>query len=153
MNENEKAVVCTAVNAPWLFKNHMGIVILRLGVGIMMLTHGIPKLMLLLEGKGADWLNPLGIGPTLSLALSCFAELGCSCAIIVGFLTRLASLVLIINFWVIVFVVDAAAPWNNMELAVLYLIIYASLLCSGAGHYSIDHLLRRKCCCKLPDAP
>ena len=46
-----------------------GVLLLRLGVGAMMLVHGIPKLNMLLSGNWAMFEDPLGIGAFLSLLL------------------------------------------------------------------------------------
>lgn len=74
-----------------------GILLLRLGVGAMMLVHGIPKLNMLLSGNWAMFEDPLGIGSFLSLLLCVSAEVGCSVLLFFGFLTRLSSLILIIT--------------------------------------------------------
>ncbi len=152
VTNEEKGLACALINAPWMHRNHFGIVFLRLAVGGMMLVHGYPKLLMLLAGDGPLWMDPLGIGGTASLALCCFAEFFCSLAIIFGLLTRLSSLVLAINFWVIVFMVDANATWAQSELPTLYLVCFLTLLCTGGGRYSIDHLIRRRLGCALCDA-
>ncbi len=135
---------CSPLLAPWAYQYHIGLLFLRVCVSILMLTHGIPKLLLLLQGQGAVWMNPLGIGSTLSLALCVFAECLCSVAIMLGFLTRLAALVLVFNFWVVVFVFDRSATWSQVELPLLYLICYGTLLCTGGGVFSLDCLISRK---------
>lgn len=147
-----REIGCMLVRAPWMRKNHLGIPLLRLCVGAMMLTHGFPKLLMLLQGRGAEWLDPLGMGSTFSLILCIFAEFVCSIAIILGFMTRLAALVLAFNFWVVVFVVDNQAPWAQTELALLYLVCFATLVCTGAGRYSLDRLLFRHCGCAAKEA-
>lgn len=109
-----------------------------------MLGHGAPKLVLLLRGGGSEWLDPLGIGATLSLGLCVFAEFFCSLALIVGLFTRAAALILLINFWVVVFVVHMQSGGAQAELGMLYLVCYGTLMCTGAGPYSLDALLRRR---------
>ncbi len=153
VTEGEKEVACALINAPWIYRNHMGIAFLRICVGAMMLTHGWPKLLMLLHGEGAGWMDPIGIGGTLSLALCCFAEFFCSLAIIAGLLTRLASLVLVLNFWVVVFFVHPRAPWAQVELPVLYLICFITLVCTGSGRFGIDHFVRRALGCRCEEAP
>ncbi len=153
VTEGEKAVACALINAPWIYRNHMGIAFLRICVGAMMLTHGWPKLLMLLHGEGAGWMDPIGIGGTFSLALCCFAEFFCSLAIIAGLLTRLASLVLVLNFWVVVFFAMPGAAWAQVELPVLYLVCFLTLVCTGSGRFGIDHLVRRKLGCSYREAP
>ncbi len=153
VTEGEKEVACALINAPWIYRNHMGIAFLRICVGALMLTHGYPKLLMLLQGEGAGWMDPLGIGGTLSLALCCFAEFFCSLAIIAGLLTRLASLVLVLNFWVVVFFANKEASWAQTELPALYLVCFITLVCTGSGRFGIDHLVRRKLGCQYREAP
>lgn len=140
----EKETVCAMLRAPWLSNNHFGVALLRIGVSVMMLVHGIPKLMMLIHGQGEAWLNPIGIGPTLSLFLATFAEFFCSLLLLVGFMTRLAAFVLFVNFCVIVFAFDAGVPWTVAELPTLYLLIYGVLVLAGAGRLSVDHMLGRR---------
>ncbi len=153
VTEGERSVACALINAPWIYRNHMGIAFLRICVGAMMLTHGWPKMLMLLRGEGATWMDPIGIGGTLSLVLCCFAEFWCSLAIIAGLLTRLASLVLVLNFWVVIFFAQRGAPWPQVELPVLYLVCFLTLVCTGSGRFGIDHLVRRKLGCSHEEAP
>ena len=132
------------IQAPWLRSSSIGLLILRVGVAAMMLCHGFPKLLMLLQGHGAQWMDPLGLGSTLSLILCCFAEVCCSLAIILGFFTRLASLVLIINFWVIIFIYGGGSVWPQSELPLLYLICFLTLMLTGGGSISLDHLIRHR---------
>ncbi len=142
-NYSEKSCsACKLLSVPWPDTTQLGLLVLRLGVGALMFVHGKEKLSMLLDGQGSQWLDPLGIGATLSLFLAMFAELFCSILLMAGFLTRLAALVLIINFSVIVFVFDPRTPWNaSYELGVVYLVAYAALFLTGAGKISVDHYL------------
>lgn len=105
--------------------------ILRVGVAGMMLCHGWPKLLLLVQGRGGEWMDPLGWGAELSLALCVFAEFFCSLALLVGLMTRLAALVLVVNFWVVIFVYGEQSSWAQNELPLLYLLCFVSLVCLG----------------------
>ena len=49
---------------------HIGLLLLRLGFSGLMLTHGIPKLMNLVQGN-LDFADPLGIGAVPSLIIDC----------------------------------------------------------------------------------
>ena len=46
-----------------------GILVLRVGVALMTLSHGWPKLQLLLASRGGEWMDPLGWGAAVSLGL------------------------------------------------------------------------------------
>lgn len=122
----------------------VGIALLRVGVAGMMLSHGWPKLLLLVQGHGGEWMNPLGLGSTVSLALCVFAEFFCSLALLAGVFTRFAALVLALNFWVVVFVYGEQSSWTQNELPLLYLLCFVALVCTGAGSLSVDHLLAHR---------
>jgi len=68
------------------------------------------------------------------------AEVGCSILLILGLWTRLALIPLAITMIVALFVVHGADPWKVKELAAMYLLVYATLLLTGAGQFSLDHL-------------
>lgn len=112
----------------------------RIGVGIMMLTHGIPKLEKLFADEPIIFKSVLGMSPALSLGLAVFSEVICSILILIGFKTRLATIPLIITMLVVVFVVHISDPFAKMEKALLYLLLYIVLLFGGSGKHSVDGL-------------
>lgn len=121
------------------------LLLLRLGVSGLMLTHGIPKLIRLFGSGPIQFGDPIGIGVEASLTLTVFSEVICSVLILVGLGTRLASIPLIITMAVAFFIVHAAHAFERKELALFYLIVYIVLLLTGSGKYSLDHyFLKRK---------
>ncbi len=117
------------------------LLLLRVCTAAFLLTHGIPKLNSLLEGGEIKFADPIGLGPEMSLILVVFAEAFCSALIMIGLGTRLASIPLIINMMVIVFIVHLHDPFSRKELPLFYLIIFISLFVLGSGKYSFDHLI------------
>ena len=115
----------------------LGLLILRVAVCAMMLTHGMHKLLNFSEIS--PHFNPIGLGVPLSLALVVFAEVFCAIAVLLGFLTRLAVIPLIITMCVAVHF-HAGQPFAAKELALLYLAFYTAILITGPGCYSIDQL-------------
>ena len=122
---------------------HIALLIARVGTAVLMLTHGLPKLGMLLSGEPVQFADPFGLGPTVSLALTTFAEVICSLFILVGLATRLAVIPLIINMLTALIHVHAADPFSKMELPLFFLIIFIALLFAGSGKYSVDYLLQR----------
>lgn len=116
---------------------------LRLGVGISMLTHGVPKLMSF-GSLHNSFPDPIGMGSTLSLIMAIGAEVGCSVLLIFGLLTRFAVLPLIFTMCMAFFVVHGGDPYSTRELAALYAIIYLAILAMGSGKISLDYLIVRK---------
>lgn len=119
--------------------NALGLLLLRVGIGgALLVNHGWGKLIHF-GAMSNVFANPIGVGPTLSLALSTFAEFFCSAAIVVGFATRWASIPLLINFFVILFIVHAGQP-GKREFPFLFFVSFATILLAGPGRYSWDAL-------------
>lgn len=123
---------------------HTALLLMRIVVGVFMLTHGLKKYMMLFSGEIIQFPDPIGVSPTTSLVLAVFAEVVCSALIFIGLGTRLVVLPLIFTMFVIVFIVHAPDGFGSQELPALYLLIYLVLLITGSGKYSIDHLISRK---------
>ena len=121
----------------------IAILMVRIVIAVLMLTHGIPKLSTLLSGD-VQFPSLFGLSATGSIALAVFAEVCCSLLILVGFGTRLATIPLIITMLVAVLYIHAPDPFAKRELGLLYLLPYAALLISGSGKFSIDYLLHLK---------
>ena len=116
---------------------------LRIFVGVGMLTHGFPNLMMLLSGK-IEFINFFGIGEKTSLILAVFAEVLCSLFVLMGLFTRFTVFPLIITMLVAVFVVHNNDPFAKQEMALLYLFHYLLIFVAGPGSISIDRMINRK---------
>ena len=114
--------------------------VLRLGLGVLMLMHGYDKLVHFAKYQN-EFMNFLGIGKTMSLALVVFAEFFCSVFLILGLFTRLATIPLIIVASVIVFKVFHGDVFGDGEQGALYLIGYIVLLLLGPGRASMDSMI------------
>ena len=123
---------------------HAALLLTRLGIAALMLTHGIPKMAMLFSGEPLQFPAMFGMSPELSLGLAVFAEVFCSILLLVGFATRLAVLPLIVTMLIALIFVHAADPFAKQEPAIYYLLVYLTLLFSGAGKYSVDYLLQAK---------
>jgi putative oxidoreductase len=139
----------------------IGLLILRLGIGGYLATHGWGKLQMVLAGDLDQFGDPIGLGPSTSLLLVTFAEFGCALLLVVGLATRLAAVPIVIAMAVAAFVAHAADPWTagrgyelymagtakswaSKEPALLYLVSFLALVFTGAGRYSLDALIRRR---------
>lgn len=122
----------------------LGILLFRVGISALMLSHGYGKLLQFFSGKEIVFVDPIGIGDTASLALAVFSEFICSILIILGLGTRIAAIPLIITMAVAVFIVHAPDPMMNKELPLLYLLGYVLLMLTGSGKYSLDHYFLKK---------
>lgn len=121
-----------------------GILIVRIAISILMLMHGMPKLMKFFADEPVAFANLLGLGPNLSLALAVFAEVFCSVLLLLGFATRPALIPLIITMAVAVFHIHSSDPFAIKEKAIIFLLIYIFLFFTGSGKYSLDRMLTKK---------
>ncbi|MBG44013.1 MAG: DoxX family protein [Aequorivita sp.] len=116
---------------------NLGLLLMRVGFGALMLTHGIPKLLKMLSGD-FSFGDPIGIGETATLILAVLCEVLFPLLVIIGFKTRLSAIPVIITMAVAAFIVHAADPFGTKEMAILYLIGFTAIALLGAGKYSID---------------
>ena len=116
------------------------LLLLRLTLGGLMIPHGVQKLMRF-AAKSSTFSDPFGIGSPTSMALTIFAELFCAAFIVVGLMTRLASIPLIIAMSVAVFYSRHGKIFGEGEHAALYLGGFIALLFAGPGKYSMDKLI------------
>src|SRR4051794_7024668 len=109
-------------------KTNIALLIARVGIAALMLTHGVPKLIMLLSGVPIQFPPVMGMSAELSLGLAVFAEVFCSAFILAGFATRLVVLPLIITMLVAVLLIHSADPIAVKEPALHYLLTYIVLL-------------------------
>ncbi len=136
-----KKIIRTTYNPKLI---NWALLFIRLCIGAFMLVHGWPKLMKLCSNQEIDFADPIGIGVRMSLLLTVFAEVICSVLLMIGLATRLAVIPLIITMLVAALIVHAGDPFNKVELSLHYLLIYALLLITGSGKYSIDQWLHTR---------
>lgn len=139
----------------------LGLLILRLGIGGYMLTHGWGKLQMLLAGNFEQMGDPIGLGPVASLVLITFAEFACAILVMIGLATRPAAAVIAFAMAVAAFVAHAADPWTmqrafeifaagesqfpvSKQPALTFLVVFLSLVFTGAGEWSLDALWARR---------
>ena len=126
----------------YTFTHHFFLLLTRISVALLMLTHGVPKLDKLLEGGDIQFADPIGLGPTLSLILVVFSEVVCSILIAVGYKSRLATIPLIITMLVAAFITHVNDGIFKQEKALLYILVYTMIILTGSGRFSVDNLLK-----------
>src|SRR5262245_38061104 len=136
----------------------IGLLVLRVGFGLFMASHGWGKLQMLLAGDSEQFADPIGVGKWLSLLLAVFAEFVCAILIVIGLGTRLAVIQMIVTMAVAAFMVHANDPltmeaaakqfgagdaphWGSKEPALLFLFPFVTLFFTGAGKLSMDGLI------------
>lgn len=122
---------------------NLALLVIRLGAGGMILTHGIPKIGRLLGEGPVKFADPFGLGPEISLALAIFAEVICAGLIILGFKTRLATIPLMCTMLTAAFYAHWNDPFGKKELPLLFFLVFLSILILGGGKYALDSLKKR----------
>lgn len=121
-----------------------GLLILRVGIGLMMLTHGLPKMEKLFSGDPVQFASVFGLSPVISLGLAVFAEVFCAFLIVFGLATRLSAIPLMITMLVAVLSIHGNDPFAQKEMAALYLVGFSAVLLAGPGRFSLDYLVSKR---------
>lgn len=122
----------------------LGLLVLRVGIGVVFILHGLPKLL----GGVETWTQ---IGSTMSLMgvnfapafwgfMAASAEAVGGFFIIIGLLHRPVALMLVFTMIVALFMhMSAGDPFGVYSNALKALIVFIALLITGPGKYSIDY--------------
>lgn len=121
---------------------NVALLLLRLAFAGLMIPHGYSKLVRF-GGMREKFMNFLGMGGTLSLSLTVFAEFFCAIFVLLGLFTRLTLLPLIIAMAVAVFKAHNAEIFGDGGEATLFLAAYMALFLAGPGKFSIDGAMGR----------
>lgn len=127
-----------------------GLLVLRVGLGLLMAGHGWGKLQMLMQRQFEQFGDPIGLGKHASLILAVFGEFVCPLLVIAGLFTRFAAVPVVITMAVAAFVVHANDPLmmtgagGSKEPALLFLIPFLTLIFTGGGRFSLDALIRRR---------
>ncbi|MFT5111269.1 MAG: putative oxidoreductase [Parasphingorhabdus sp.] len=122
----------------------LGKLILRLTIGVLVLLHGIPKLMnpASLDGIG-KMLAPYGLPMEAAFAVY-LGEIVAPVLIIIGLLTRLGGLIIAVNMAVAIFLVHMGSlmVFNQfggwaIELEAVYLLGGLAILFMGSGKFAV----------------
>jgi len=116
---------------------NLGLAFLRVSSAALIMTHGIPKFQKLLSGD-FEFGDPLGLGGAPSLFLAIIGEFVCPILVIIGFKTRWAAVPTAITMAVAAFIVHGADPFGVKEKALLFLVLFVTIMLLGPGKYSID---------------
>jgi putative oxidoreductase len=123
--------------------SNTGKLILRLAIGILLLLHGISKLI-----GGIDWLVGMLEGKGLPGVLAYGVYIGEVIApilLIIGFKTRIAAIIVAINMFVAIitahatqiFTMGESGGWA-IELPMLFLLGAIAIYFLGAGRYALS---------------
>jgi putative oxidoreductase len=119
---------------------NLGMLVLRLGIGILLASHGFDKLTHFATME-PHFMNFMGLGKTVSLSLAIFAEVFCSVFLILGLLTRLSCIPILILLSVVLLKVTHGNIFGDGQLPALYFAATLAVLFCGPGQISVDGMI------------
>ena len=119
------------------FLLHLGLLILRLGFSLGLMTHGYGKFLNVVN-RNFKFSDPIGIGISPSLILASFGEFIAPIFIIVGWKTRLFSIFPAFTMLVAFTIAHDGDPFSRKEKSLMYLIAFIAIYFTGPGKYSVD---------------
>jgi len=123
-----------------------GLLLLRIGLGLMLLYHGTPKIFGGIEtwtklGAATNFVG-IGFAPAFFGFMAAIAEFGGGVLLILGFLVRPACAFLVINMTVAAALkFGTGAGLAGASQAIELGIVFLSLILIGPGKYSVDEKL------------
>lgn len=136
--------ILSTLSVDWKISRDIGLLIFRLVFGLVLFYgHGFEKLSVILSGNEIHFMDPIGIGESTSYHMAAFAEGICALLVILGLFTRVATLILSINF-IVIFIFHAFIAGDGfavLELRFLYLFAFIGLTLTGPGRLSLDYLI------------
>lgn len=129
----------------------LGLLIVRLVVGLLFVGHGAQKLFGWFGGYGpkgtGGWLESIGVKPGVAMAVVAgLMELVGGLLFAAGLLTPLAAVIIVLTMLVAIVKVHGPnglwATANGYEYNLVLIAIAIGIALIGAGDYSLDALIR-----------
>ncbi|WP_163150448.1 DoxX family protein [Anoxybacillus sp. MB8] len=130
---------------------HIGILLIRLAVGLTFMGHGAQKLFGWFGGYGlkgtGGWLESIGLKPGVTMALIAgLAEFVGGLLFALGLFTPFAALLIAATMFVAIVKVHAPNGFwitqNGFEYNLILIVVVIGVALIGAGDYSIDALIK-----------
>lgn len=123
----------------------VGILWMRLMMGILIANHGYAKIFGGMMGRFTEGVDKMGFPfPGLFAWAAALSEFLGGIFIALGLCTRAASFFVCVTMGVAAFIAHAADPFQKKELALLFGIFASGFIFTGAGTYSLDTVVRKR---------
>ena len=116
---------------------HIGLLLLRVGFSIGLMTHGYGKFLRVWDGN-FKFGDPIWIGSAPSLILAAFGEFIAPIFILIGWKTKLFSIFPAFTMLVAFLIAHDGDPFSKKEKSFLFLVAYIVIYLTGPGKYALD---------------
>lgn len=116
---------------------HIGLLLLRVGFSIGLMTHGYGKFLRVWDGN-FKFGDPIGIGSAPSLILAAFGEFIAPIFILIGWKTKLFSIFPAFTMLVAFLIAHDGDPFSKKEKSFLFLVAFIVIYLTGPGKYALD---------------
>ncbi|PKK89009.1 MAG: DoxX family protein [Candidatus Wallbacteria bacterium HGW-Wallbacteria-1] len=145
MSDSEKGSCLRKILFGGCERNDIGLLLLRIFVGVAFMIHGWPKISGGMEGWTKIGGAMAGFGITFAPAfwgfMAAFTEFCGGLFLVLGLFTRPFSGLIAFTMVVAVFSVHGGQPFKNRELALVYLFCAIMFMIRGGGRFSIDRFI------------
>ena len=117
----------------------LGLLILRIGAGLLMMSHGWGKVEKVFAGN-FEFADPIGLGPGFSLVMAAGAEFVLAGLVVIWLGTRLSAAPIVFTMMVAAFVQHSDDNFATKEKAIVYALMFLVLTLTGPGRFSLDAL-------------
>jgi putative oxidoreductase len=121
----------------------VGLLWLRVLMGLGIMTHGYPKVFGGRVQGLAKGVAEMGLPmPELMAWAAALSEFVGGLLVVIGLATRPAAFLILVTMTVAAFIAHGADPLSKKELALAYWTIAGTLVLTGAGPFALDHYVR-----------
>ena len=119
-----------------------GVLLVRIIVAIFIIKAGFEIIDSVAMNGYKEWLTKVKVPfPVIMSYIGKLSEIICGFLLLIGLFTRIVSIIMIINMFVITFIMLEGKIFGDNQHPFLFLLLFALFLFVGAGRWSVDYLI------------
>ncbi len=137
----------------YLYERSLGLLLLRVGVGLVFFMHGFSKLQDM--AMTTSFFAHMGLPAWVAVAIT-WLELVGGVALIFGLATRLFAFLLGVEMLAAIFITGIGRGWPAHEMEALLVAVSFALVYMGSGRMSLFRMECHRCgafVCRIEDCP